>query len=120
MKEKLKNFIIKLQNSDEPTKKMWALTGTIISMITITTLWLFTVDLSFDENKIKKEENNPSFSETFSSGLKIVKKEIGGGISKAAEKIKTFAGETKSVNLQAANINFIAESVPEIEPKKLP
>lgn len=120
MKEKIKNFIIKLQNSDEATKKTWAVVGTGVSMLLITTIWFLSIDLSFNTDKIKQEESKSSFVETFSTGLKIAGKEIGSEISKAVNALKNYASETKSVQIQTANINFITDNLPEIKPKNLP
>lgn len=120
----IQNYITKVQQSDESTKKRWVTVCTAITMITVISLWSFyfkssvqTLNLPENPTPIAQEA---SVLSTFSIGGKIIAQKIGGAISNGIAQIKSLTKETRSVTLQTATINFVLEELPIISPKSLP
>lgn len=77
-----KDFIEKLQNSDEAAKIRWLIVLSAIAMAIIVGLWLFFLNVSVEKvGSIKAEESGIGFWLVFKTGMKAVGESI-------AEKIK--------------------------------
>lgn len=98
---KLQNFLNELQNSSQERKRRWLIGGTAAAMIFILAVWSFYITQTIKNLSSAGAEEKPSFAAVFNSGLKIVREEL-------TSKIANLAG-----------LNFVAEDLPKIEPKKL-
>ncbi len=120
----VKNFILKIQNSDEATRKFWLFVFSGISMAVVVALWLVYVNLTVARvappagpasgSELaavpeKAELGQPGFFEIFGAGVKIIFDKIAGKVNVP----RTFIIENQAKN-------FIAEDVEPIAPTKLP
>lgn len=110
---KVRNFIRNLQEADRETKKRWLVGSTLITGLVIVSFWAVYVSFSIKSLRAVEAENSePSFSEVFFNGLKVVKDE-------AFAKLQELSGQMKFLGLSGANLNFVVEGLEEVRPKKL-
>ena len=74
MWQNIKNFITKLQNSDEAIKKRWLIGASAVAMILIISLWLVYLNYTLGKTGAVENEsdNSTSFWQVFKTGLVIV------------------------------------------------
>ncbi|HDH31245.1 MAG TPA: hypothetical protein ENH26_00535 [Candidatus Wolfebacteria bacterium] len=93
--ENLRNFLKKLQNSDEAIKKRWLIGITAIVMIFVISGWLTYLNYSIEKiNDVEyKIDNSTSFWQVFKTGIIIVfqsaKEKTKNLISEIMDKIKS-------------------------------
>ncbi len=113
--QEIKNFIYRLQNSDEATKKRWLFGATAVVMILVIALW--SICISFEVKNVGANEtsqtNNPSFFAVFSTGLNMLDKET-------KQQIKELINQTKSFMSFKKDFDFTLNTLEKIEPKLLP
>jgi len=80
MRQKIKNFIVKLQNSNEKTKKRWLIGLSAAAMFLIVMLWI--VYLDFISDRIGRPEQEAPSEISFWQVLKV-------GIERAVDSIKS-------------------------------
>ena len=72
----MREFIKKIQNSDEPTKRKWIIICSAISMFVIVVIWLIYFNFSFNAENAQKMEvvdnSRTEFWNVFKTGLKVV------------------------------------------------
>lgn len=109
----IKNFIGKLQNSDEGTKKIWLVILSGLTMAIVVAFWASSLNLSFSKPEktaaAKIENDAPGFFAIFSSGAKTIYDQI-------REKLSS----KNSIVIENPERNFIAETVEPVEATELP
>ncbi|MEK7520759.1 MAG: hypothetical protein AAB560_01645 [Patescibacteria group bacterium] len=115
IREKIKRFIARLQESDDRTKKIWVAVFSSIAMVFATGLWLIQIGNSVAVLDDVGEESDarPDFSswQTVRAGLA----EIGGAIDTGWQKLE----EGRSVIIENKTPNFAAKNAEEIRPVPL-
>ena len=87
----IRNFIEKLQNSDDTVKKRWLVIMSGLSMIIVIAIWLIFLNNSIEKIGEKKlNESETSFWQVFQTGLKIAGNSIK---EKSADLIYKIIGE---------------------------
>ncbi|TSC81847.1 MAG: hypothetical protein G01um101419_727 [Parcubacteria group bacterium Gr01-1014_19] len=127
------NFITKVQNSDETTKRFWVVVCSSISMLLVVSLWLGymnvtitsipgpgglttndgrrtttnNLQLTTDDTEVRK----PGFFAVFTAGVKIIFDEL---------KERTLAKKDIMITKENQEVNFVAEGVEPIRGATLP
>ncbi len=69
----LKNFITKIQNSDEATKKRWLIGTTAIAMVFVVGLWLIYINWAMKSiNNVGVQESSTGFWQILKTGFIVV------------------------------------------------
>lgn len=95
MWQNIKNFIIKLRESDEMVKKRWLIGASAVAMILVISVWLVYLDYTIEKIGVVESEsdNSTSFWQVFKTGLVITSQSIKNGtknlISDIMDKIKS-------------------------------
>jgi hypothetical protein len=125
----MKNFIHRVQNSDESTKRFWVVLFSGTSMLLVVALWLFYINMTIarvegpskrlttndsrlataDLQQTANDIKTPGFLEIFASGTKIIFTEIRERLSVKNEFI-----------IENPKMDFVPQGLPEIKPTKLP
>lgn len=114
MFSKIANFITKIQNSDETTKKIWLVILSGTTMTIVVALWLINLNVNI---KTVGETEKKNSMETVSENQKEIgqlKEIFSAGLKTITEKIKEKASVQKEIYLQASEQNFILESLEKI------
>ena len=91
MLQKIQNFFLDLQESDEATKKRWLVIMSGISMIIVIAIWLIFLNNSIrGVVKEKSNQSETSFWQVFQTGLQIAGNSIK---EKSADLIYKIIGE---------------------------
>ncbi len=115
-----RDFIVRIRNSDERTRKRWLIIFTIPAFALVILLWLLYMGAvigSKEDGRSAPEE--VGFFETLGVGFRVVGERIGRG----AERVREFLRERLSgptISIDAAERNFIAEIVEVVPPTPLP
>lgn len=120
MIEKIQNFFLELQQSDETTKKRWLVILTSGSMVIVISLWA--VYLNFTIANLN-EDRNPKqndFLSVFNNGLQIITDKTGAQLSQVIANLQTLANKTNSVTIQPSDTDFQPKNLEDIKPQKLP
>jgi hypothetical protein len=113
MLEKIQNLIHDLQEADRETKKRWLVGSTLITGLVVISFWAVYVSFAIKGLRVAEAENSEaSFSEVFFNGLKVIKDET-------FAKLQELSGQMEFLGLSRANLNFVAEGLEEIQPKRL-
>lgn len=117
----IKNFIDRIQQSDETTKKVWLFILSGIAMIIIVSLWVLYLNITvakvegpagnaaIAQNNNAAEIDEPGFFATFAAGVGII-----------FDQLKEKLSIKRNIFIENPGRNFIAEEVKEIAPTKLP
>ena len=117
----IKNFILKVQNSDDTTKRFWLFLLSGVTMAAVLGLWLGYVNLTLArvappsaptpsvEIAQETEIGGPGFFTIFSAGVKII-------YDKIAEQVAV----KHSIIIENPQRNFALEGLPAIPTTKLP
>ncbi len=113
----VKNFFVKIRNSDEATKKKWLWIFTPVIMVIVVVCWLLYISnsvVSLDQNNdvltISKKEQNKS---SFFAG---VSKEVAGLVKKT----KNIINKTKSILVEGNKYNFTLDNLEPIKSQVFP
>ena len=116
------NFILKIQNSDESTKRFWLVALSGISMIVVIAFWLVYMNLtvvtvapSQSDTAIAIENSRtsaPGFFAIFGAGAKII-------YDKVAEIISAQVSAKNNIVIENPERNFVLEGLTPISPTKL-
>lgn len=119
MFKRINNFITKIQNSDEATKKIWLVIFSGTTMIVVIGLWTIHMRTSFQNIKLANPEDQ---KETIAeeSELTKLKAIFSAGIKTIADKIKEKAGTQRQISVQTSEQNFILESLEKISSTRIP
>ena len=113
MFKKIQNLIHDLQEADRETKKRWLVGSTLITGLVVISFWAVYVSFAIKGLRVVEAENSEaSFSEVFFNGLKAVKDET-------FAKLQELSGQMEFLGLSGANLNFVAEGLEEVPPKRL-
>lgn len=73
MFERLKNFLRRIQNSDEATKKKWLIGASAVSMILVVGLWLIYIQSTIKVITNQTEEESViGFWQVLKNGLRVI------------------------------------------------
>ncbi len=119
------DLISRIQAADEATKKAWLIGATSLAMLIVISVWVVYINHSIvsidqDQSGIAAQSDNTSFATTFSAGFTILKSQIGSNVSRMIATLRSFAERKNSVSIQSASLNFVAEGIADVKPKKLP
>jgi len=97
LRQKIKNWVIKVQNSNESVKRKYLTIATVITMIVIIGLWLIYLKStisSFNQaaQPASSQTSETQFWQIFKNGLNIVSRSIKENIQNIASQI--FKGNT--------------------------
>jgi hypothetical protein len=110
----MKNFISKLQKSDEATKKKWLIFLSIISIAIIFTLWIAYLNLIVPQvaplEIASETERKPGFFETMKIGLKLTVLEIKNRTINAFNYFKTKIISDREIIIEKSKPNFTLEA----------
>lgn len=121
MMQKIQNFFLELQQSDENTKKRWLVILTSGSMLAVILLWAVYLNFTIEDlNAPSKKSNEAGFLKTSQVGLRVISREIGLKLSEAAAYLNSLAKQTNSITLEAASINLILKDLEAVTPRRLP
>lgn len=97
MFQKIKNWLIKIQNSDEKTKRRYLMITSAITMILIISLWLIYLKstISGVNQEIVNQTSNTQFWQVFKNGLNITGQSIKENIQNIISQI--FQGKTITI-----------------------
>lgn len=78
MWKSIKNFIIRLQSSDESVKKRWLIAVSVITMIFVIGCWLIYLNYTIEKIGVVENEiaDSTSFRQVFKTGLVITGQSI--------------------------------------------
>lgn len=115
----IKNFINKIQNSDDAVKKIWLFVFSGAAMIIVIGLWVLYMDMTVAKvnqpnsapaiAKNEKIDNGPGFFAIFSAGVKTIYDEL-----------KERLSVKNSIVIENQERNFLADEVEPIQATKLP
>ncbi len=114
IREEIKRFIARIQESDDRTKKFWMVVFVSISMAIMLGLWslqLGNLIVSLGDIEEEAASERVSFLQTFGAGVKEATRWFGGGLEKL--------GEGRSVTIENKTPNFAATGADEIKPTPL-
>ena len=120
MLQKIQNFFLDLQQSDEATKKRWLVILTSGSMLAVVGLWSVYINLTIQNLGEKNQNEGPAFLETFKNGISVLSKEAGSNASRLMANLQAATSRTNSIVIQQENFNAVLHDLDEIKPKKLP
>ena len=120
MLQKIQNFFLDLQESDEATKKRWLAILTSGSMLVVVGLWGVYINLTIKDLGEKNRNQAPAFLETFKNGLAVLSKEAGSKVSQLMANLQAATSRTNSITIKQENFNAVLQGLDEISPKKLP
>jgi len=122
---KISNFFAELSEKDEPTKKVWLIALTSLSMMIVLAFW----GTNFN-NTVKNlsqpvvEIENDSFVAAMETGAGVIYERTGLKLSRVVDAIKTAVSKTNSIKIDKENTEmyqpFIKKDLEEISVKKLP
>ncbi len=120
MLKMVKNFVLKIQNSDESAKKVWLVVLSGLSMVVVVALWLTYMKLTVatvtppsDVVAVENAENNTTgFFAIFSAGAKII-------YDKVAALINAKISTQNNIVIENSEQNFVLEGLAPISPTKL-
>lgn len=137
-----KQFVRKIQRSDEKTKKRWFVGTTIAAMVFILIFWVIYQNITIPsvagpENPTnipqvvlkpeQKVDTGPSFFETFGNGLSIVGGDLkqkydafSEAITNGLNSLKSRFEKTNTMSIQGADLNFAFQGLEKIPPTPLP
>src|SRR3989344_218187 len=116
----MKEFILRIQNSDEQTKKFWLVVFSAVTMVSVVGMWVMYVKVTFPSitpapetaEIVSAKVESPGFFSVFAAGLKI----IYDGVSKiVAHEVAT----KNNIVIENPKQNFSLEGIPTISPTKL-
>lgn len=117
MFSKIANFITKIQNSDDTTKKIWLVILSGAAMTIVIILWLVNLNAG-----IQSASGQTATQKTATAGTAAENQEIGklkaifsAGLKTVTGKIKEKTSSQNEIYLQTSEQNFILENL-----KKLP
>jgi L-ascorbate metabolism protein UlaG (beta-lactamase superfamily) len=124
------NFIRKIQDSDEKTRKRWLIGFSSVTMITVIGLWLVYMNVIVEpidspENiaqLVQKEEVNedPGFAEIFGAGFDTITSKLKETVGGALGYIGNQFGTSNEIKIDNSNRNFILDSLDKIPTTPLP
>ncbi|OGY66928.1 MAG: hypothetical protein A3H63_02390 [Candidatus Harrisonbacteria bacterium RIFCSPLOWO2_02_FULL_45_10c] len=121
MFSKIQDFFTALQKKDDLIKKRWLIFFTASSMLVVITLWSFYLSATIRSfNSEPQQAVAPGASETFRNGLVIVSSKIMAELRDWRSAVMSFIGQTNSVTIQGASLNFVTQSTEDIKPRTLP
>jgi len=138
-----KQFIRKLQRSDEKTKKQWFLGTTSVIMVLVLLLWVVYLNLTIPsvagpviststpslafKPELKRENVEPSIFETFAKGVSVIGNDLkqkyevfSEAVTKSLNSLKSKFEKKNSMSIQGANLNFTFQGLDKIPPTPLP
>lgn len=124
--QSVRNFIAKVRNSDEGTKKFWVFLFSGISMLFVISLWLAYANLNIaripgpngvtSDSRLAtsgtqaiEEIQKPGFFAIFTAGTKII-----------FDALKARLAVKNDIVINKQEINFVAESIEPVKGAKLP
>lgn len=107
MIQKIQNFFLNLQQSDETTKKRWLIILTSASMAVVISLWVIYLNFTLADLGPKPPASNEA------GGLQVI-------ISESIAYLQSLAQQTNSITIQSASINMVLKDLEKIKPQKLP
>lgn len=120
----LKNFIVKLQNSDDAIKKVWLVVLSGVTMVIVISLWMVYLNSSLitkvgpSANPVAQKETAPTKKiESDEPGFLAI---FGAGVKTIFDQVKTKFLSVKNIVIESPERNFVAEEVEPIPPTKLP
>lgn len=124
--QSIRNFVAKVRNSDDTTKKFWVVLCSIITMFFVVSLWLAYVNVSIaripgptttkagltydlrpttNDKQLQDEElENPGFFSIFAAGTKII-----------FDALKERLAVKNDIVITKPEVNFVAEGVEPIK-----
>ena len=112
----VQNFIAKIQNSDEATKKFWLVALSGLSMLVVISGWTIyidktvaNVDTPAKEQIVQKGAEAPGFFAIFGAGVKTI-------FDAAKNKLSV----SNNIVIENTERNFMAEGVESVKATKLP
>ncbi len=125
--QSVRNFVTKVQHSDETTKRFWVVVCSSISMLLVVSLWLGYMNMTIvkipgpksqiaTNNKLQitnnaNEVKKPGFFAIFTAGVKIIFDEF---------RERVLVKKDIVITKEDQKINFIAEGVEPIRGARLP
>ncbi len=124
--QSVRNFVAKVRNSDDTTKKFWVLLCSVISMFFVVSLWLAYINVSIARipgpksqqianserlivGKGAEDVEKPGFFSIFAAGTKII-----------FDALKERLAVKNDIVITKQEINFVAESLEPVKPVVLP
>ncbi|MDO8466981.1 MAG: hypothetical protein Q7S83_02460 [bacterium] len=124
MPQSLRNFVAKVRNSDDTTKKFWVLLCSVISMFFVVSLWLAYINVSIARIpgptssrslagvsapvEVEEELENPGFFSIFAAGTKII-----------FDALKERLAVKNDIVISKQEVNFVAEGIEPVKPTVL-
>jgi ATP-dependent Zn protease len=117
----IKNFISKIQQSDETTKRVWLFILSGVAMIIIVSLWVLYLNVTvakvegpagntaIAQNNNTAEIDEPGFFATFAAGVGII-----------FDQLKEKLSIKRNIFIENPGRNFVADEVKPIPSTKLP
>lgn len=116
------SFILKIQNSDEPTKKFWLVVLSGATMVAVVALWLVYMNVTLPTASPaptsvaaaidKPAVQTPGFFAIFTAGLKII-------YDKVQEVVANQVATKNTIVIENQERNFVLEGLPAVAPVKL-
>ena len=119
----LKSFIVRLQNSDEATKKRWLIIFSSAATIIIVVLWAaylnYTV-LSVEGSANTLVAGRPTIFKIFTAGFSVVGKKTETGLANSLIYFNKRITSENKLTIDRSNHNFILESLDPLPIRQLP
>ncbi len=124
MLEATKNFIIRIQNSEERVRRRWLVIATSSTMALVIGLWLIYINFitkPLEATTLQQATlpTQPGLAQIFGIGFKIVADQITKSASQTINYLEHTIGAPKIINIDNAK-NFTAEDLPKIPSTRLP
>lgn len=128
MIDRVKDFLIKLPERDEETRKMWLVILTSFSMVVVITFWAVYLDYeipSLSRPVVVETAGSENFLAVLESGAGVVSEKTGLKLSRIVSAVKTAVSKTNSIKIEKTSDSriyqeFIKKDLEDVEVKKLP
>ena len=117
----MKRFIKKLQQSDEPTKKVWLFVFSGVAMVAIVTLWFFYAKTGLVQKP--SAGNQPlvqTVSKKNSDAERNWKSTLTAFLKTAADGLSNVLSQKNNFTISNSQRNFVLENAPSVAKNQLP
>lgn len=126
--QSIRNFVVRVRNSDESTKKFWVALCSVVTMFFVVSLWLTYINVSIarvpgpsklttndrqlttgNQQLTTEDLEKPGFFSIFAAGTKII-----------FDSLKERLAVKNDIVITKQEVNFISEDIEPIKPTVLP
>lgn len=129
--QSVRNFIVKVRNSDETTKKFWVVLFSVISMFFVVSIWLAYINVTIARvpGPSKLTTNDPSFAKATEGKQAMDGQELekpgffsifAAGTKIIFDSLKARLAVKNDIVITKQEVNFVAEGLEPVKPATLP